>query len=126
MNEPAGIDYGGRVFASVANTANGDVGGETVFHYHQDGDLVWADYAGGAVRKGHLLGTVGDDGALAFTYHHMRTDGRAMTGECRSTLTVLADGRYRLEEDWRWTCGDGSRGRSTIEETTATAISSNN
>jgi len=39
-----------------------------------------------------------------------------MTAECRSTLTVLADGRYRLDEEWRWTCGDGSRGRSTIEE----------
>ena len=70
---------------------------------------VWADYAGGAVRKGHLLGTVSADGGLAFTYHHMRSDGARMTGECRSTLTVLDDGRYRLDEEWRWTCGDGSR-----------------
>jgi hypothetical protein len=31
---------------------------------------------------------------------------------------MLKDGRYRLDEDWRWTCGDGSRGRSTIEEKT--------
>jgi hypothetical protein len=116
MAEPGGVDYEGRVFASIANTANGDVGDETVFHYHQDGDLVWADYAGGSVLKGHLLGTVGADGALTFTYHHVRDDGRQMTGECRSTLTVLEDGRYRLDEDWRWTSGDGSRGRSTIEE----------
>jgi len=116
MTEPGGIDYEGRVFVSIANTENGDVGDETIFHYHQNGDLVWADYAGGSVRKGHLLGTVGAAGALAFTYHHVRTDGRQMTGECQSTLTVLADGRYRLDEDWRWTCGDGGRGRSTIEE----------
>jgi len=117
MVQPGGIDYEGRVFASVANSANGDVGDDTVFRYHQDGDLVWADYAGGAVRKGHLLGTVEADGTLAFTYHHVRTDGDQMTGECRSTLTVLADGRYRLDEDWRWTSGNGSRGHSTIEET---------
>ena len=116
MTEPGGIDYEGRVFASVANTANGDVGEETVFHYHQEGDLVWADYAGGSVRKGHLLGTVGADGGLTFTYHHVRDGGGQMTGECRSTLTVLPDGRYRLDENWRWTCGDGSGGRSTIEE----------
>jgi len=116
MSGPGAIDYEGRTFASVANTANGDVGSETIFHYHQEGELVWADYAGGAVRKGHLLGTVSADGGLAFTYHHMRSDGARMTGECRSTLTVLDDGRYRLDEEWRWTCGDGSRGRSTIEE----------
>ena len=110
-------NYEGRVFASVANAANGDVGDDTVFHYYQEGDLVWADYAGGKVRKGHLLGTVGADGALSFTYHHVRDDGEQMTGVCRSSLTVLEDGRYRLDEDWRWTSGDGSRGRSTIDET---------
>jgi hypothetical protein len=29
---------------------------------------------------------------------------------------MLKDGRYRLDGDWRWTCGDRSRERSTIEE----------
>lgn len=116
MTEPGGVDHEGRVFASIANTGNGDVGDETVFHDHQDRDLVWADYAGGAVRKGHLPGTAGADGALVFAYHHVRNDGRQMTGKCRSTLTVMEDGRYRLGEEWRWTCGDGSRGHSTIEE----------
>jgi hypothetical protein len=52
MTEPGGIDYEGRVFASVANTENGDVGDETIFHYHQHGDLVWADHAGGRPAGG--------------------------------------------------------------------------
>jgi hypothetical protein len=28
----------------------------------------------------------------------------------------LPDGRVRLTEDWRWTNGDGSTGRSILEE----------
>ena len=110
------IDYEGRVFASVENAANGDVGEGTCFHYHQSGATVWADYAGGAVERGHLIGRVAADGGLAFSYHHVSVDGRHMTGRCRSTLTVLEDGRYRLDEDWQWTSGDQSRGRSVIEE----------
>ena len=39
-----------------------------------------------------------------------------MTGECHSVPEILPDGRYRLREKWRWTCGDGSSGESVIEE----------
>ena len=38
------IDYEGLVFRSVSNSAGGDVGAETVFHYHQENELVWATY----------------------------------------------------------------------------------
>ena len=110
------INYDGRVFASVANSANGEVGRETRFHYRQDRDLVWADYRGGAVRRGHLLGTAAADGTLTFTYHHVNAEGHLMTGRCRSTVTILDDGRYRLNEDWQWTSGDRSRGQSVVEE----------
>jgi len=39
-----------------------------------------------------------------------------MTGVCRSRLEILADGRYRLHEDWQWTSGDLSSGSSIVEE----------
>jgi hypothetical protein len=39
-----------------------------------------------------------------------------MTGECRSTPEVLSDGRVRSHEEWRWTSGDFSSGRSVVEE----------
>ena len=37
------IDYEGKTFRSVSNSASGEVGTETVFHYHQHGRLVWAE-----------------------------------------------------------------------------------
>jgi len=43
-------------------------------------------------------------------------EGTFMSGECRSVPTLLPDGRLRLDEEWRWTTGDRSSGRSIVEE----------
>lgn len=110
------IDYDGRRFRSVENSASGEVGPETVFAYKQDGDVVSATYEGGDVRSGVLIATADDGGNLDARYAHVNAAGGLMTGECRSTPEVLPDGRIRLHEEWRWTSGDGSSGRSVVEE----------
>jgi hypothetical protein len=108
--------YDGKRFRSVANAANGEVGAETVFHYHQDGDVVLADYAGGQIRKGALVARVDAAGVLDMRYAHVNERGELATGECRSVPERLADGRLRLHETWQWTSGDRSSGTSVIEE----------
>ncbi|MGI8542777.1 MAG: hypothetical protein ACR2MD_04780 [Aridibacter sp.] len=37
------INYNDKKFVSVQNSESGEVTGETVFHYHQKDDLVWAE-----------------------------------------------------------------------------------
>jgi hypothetical protein len=49
-------------------------------------------------------------------YQHINSAGELMTGSCRSVPERTIDGRYRLRESWRWTCGDGSSGESVVEE----------
>jgi len=110
------VDYDNRVFRSVANTPNGEVGSETLFHYRQAGNRVWATYEVGGIAAGHLIATAGADGALDMRYHHLSPTGALMTGICRSRLEILPDGRYRLHETWQWTSGDLSRGTSIVEE----------
>lgn len=110
------IDYNNRRFRSIENSATGEVGAETIFTYHQSGDIVWAEYSGGSIARGHLIATSGLDGALNMRYHHINISGELMTGECRSTPELLPDGRIRLHEEWRWTSGDLSSGESIIEE----------
>lgn len=100
----------------MANTDNGEVGDETRFHYQQDGELVWAEYGGGAIRKGFLIATMLPDNSLDMRYQHVNTQGDLMTGRCRSTPEVLPDGRLRLHERWQWTSGDESAGESVVEE----------
>ena len=110
------LDYEGRRFRSVENSASGEVGPETIFSYRQDGDIVSATYEGGGVRFGTLIATTDGEGNLDARYGHVNASGDLMTGECRTTPEVLPDGRLRLHEEWRWTSGDGSSGRSVVEE----------
>jgi len=111
------VGYEGRRFRSVGNSETGEVGPETVFDYSQDGDVVSATYGGGGVRSGFLIATADGEGNLDARYAHVNASGELMTGECRTTPERLPDGRLRLHEEWRWTSGDGSSGRSVVEET---------
>lgn len=102
-------EYGGRRFRPVGARPGGTEG-----HYWQDGDTVWAEFAGGEVRAGRLVGTRRPDGALDAAYCLLTTAGETVAGACLSTPEVLADGRLRLTEHWRRL--DGSTGVSHIEE----------
>lgn len=110
------VSYDGRLFRPVSNTASGEVDGDTVFHYRQSGDVVWATYEGGDVRVGTLVARVDPSGGLDMRYAHVNRRGDLMTGVCASTPEVLGDGRLRLHEQWRWTSGDGSEGTSVLDE----------
>ncbi|AQG79025.1 n-acetylglutamate synthase [Spirosoma montaniterrae] len=111
--------YNNKTFRSVTNTANGEVGNETLFYYRQQGQIVWADYSGGSIVKGFLIATVQNDNSLNMRYQHVNKRGELMTGRCQSTPEILPDGRIRLHERWQWTSGDGSAGESIIEEVLA-------
>ena len=52
----------------------GRASAETVFEYHQNGDLIWATYQGGAVRLGFLVGTRDGD-TLDFRYSQLNEWG---------------------------------------------------
>jgi hypothetical protein len=104
------VDYSGRRFAPAGSTGTPT----SVGRYHQDGDSVWAEFAGPAVRVGRLVGTRRPDGVIDASYCYVTAAGAAVAGTCESTPEVLADGRVRLIERWRRM--DGSSGVSVIEE----------
>ncbi len=110
------INYNNRSFKSVSNSATGEVSSETTFHYHQKDALVWAEYEGGAIVFGQIVGKVLDDDSLEFCYQHLNEFGELMTGKCTSVPEVLPNGKLRLHEKWQWTCKDFSKGISTVEE----------
>ena len=107
------ISLEGRRFAAVTDVVAGEVGTETVFTYHEHDGAVWAEYAGGAIRRGHLVGTREGD-RLDFRYVQLNSDGLTSSGHCVSEISVLADGRLRLHETWWWESRPGS-GTSVVE-----------
>jgi hypothetical protein len=110
------MNYNGKKFISIQNSGTGQVDAETVFHYQQQGDLVWAEYSGGEIARGTLIAICNEAGELDMRYQHINGSGELMTGKCRSSPEVLSDGRIRLHEKWQWTCGGLSSGESVIEE----------
>lgn len=106
----------GKVFRSISNTRNGDVGSDTLFRYRQTADIVTADYSGGRIVRGHLIARVMADGRLDMRYHHLNDAGDLMVGTCISTPERLPDGRLRFREEWQWLSADRSSGSSEIEE----------
>ncbi|MFF8957015.1 hypothetical protein [Streptomyces sp. NPDC014894] len=104
----------GLLLAPVADQAPGQVGTGTRFRYHESEGRIWAEYEGGDVVRGHLVGTREGD-RLDFRYVQLTTDGTTSSGHCVSTVLDLPDGRVRLEETWEWESREGS-GVSVVEE----------
>lgn len=115
-NTSTGINYDGRFFVPRENTENGEVDGNTVFAYRQRGNVLWADYSGGDIVKGHLVGTVSESGELDFYYQHINEQKQVRVGVCHSVPRVLENGKIELSEKWRWLNGDKSEGASVIVE----------
>jgi hypothetical protein len=110
------IDLEGRVFRLAETSAAGQADGETVYQFRQNGPVLIADYAGGRIRRGQLIGVIAAEDEFEARFQHVDADGALMTGTSRGTVSRLADGRLRIEEDWQWTCGDARAGSSVIEE----------
>ncbi|EGY51927.1 homoserine kinase [Neisseria shayeganii 871] len=109
-------DLDGKIFRTICNADNGEVGGDTRFHYRQQGEMIWAEYAGGEIRKGFLIGRMSTADTFEFTYQHLNRAWQSRSGRCRSRIERQADGRLRLYESWQWTDGSGSGGESVLEE----------
>ena len=110
------INYNDKLFKPVNTTENSETSNETIFKYKQRGNILTAEYEGGKIVYGHLLGLVDHEGNIEMRYHQINQEGELMTGTCSSKPELLANGKIRLHETWQWTSGDQSKGQSIIEE----------
>jgi hypothetical protein len=104
------ISYDGRRFRNP----DGDTA--TVAVYHQEGDVVWAEFAGGEVRHGSIVGTCAPDGTLRMGYTMVLVSGEVVCGHTVNTPGVAEDGRFRLREAWERYAPHAATGISYLEE----------
>lgn len=107
------INYDGRRFHSTAHSPDSHA---SLALYHQNGDLVWAEFAGGNVRRGSLAGIRSPDGTLEFAYTMVLASGDVIAGRCVSTPELLDDGHLRLHEKWERYGAHAASGVSELEE----------
>ncbi|MDG1477080.1 MAG: n-acetylglutamate synthase, partial [Vicingaceae bacterium] len=79
-------------------------------------NIISCSYSSEEITHGHLLGKVDSRGNIQMSYHQINTQGALMNGICSSKPELLDNGKIRLLEEWQWTSGDKSKGRSILEE----------
>lgn len=108
-----GFSLDSRNFVAVQNSESGEVSEQTVFSYHQKDNAIWAEYLGGNIVKGFLIGTMDGNHCLSFSYQHLNINGEIKSGSCFSQPRV-ENGKLRFYEEWQWSSGE--TGTSMIEE----------
>jgi hypothetical protein len=104
------ISYEGKVFRKAG-------GGDGTFaRYRQDGDLVWADFTGGKVRRGTVTGTCAPDGTLRLAYTMVLETGEVISGQTVNVPQWQPDGRVVLREEWQRFGENAASGVSYLEE----------
>lgn len=104
----------GLRFAPLGRPEHGEVDASTLFAYHEVDGRIWAEYDGGDIVHGHLVGTRDGD-TLDFRYVQLNRSGGTASGHCVSAVVVLPDGRIRLDETWEWESREGN-GTSAVEQ----------
>ena len=91
-----------RVFVPVENTDNGVISGKTRFHFWQEGVVFFADYFGGDVREGHIIGQFDETGRGHMLYHCLTTERDLKAGKAVAEFTKFEDGRMAMDLNWEW------------------------
>lgn len=105
-----------RIFVPVINSENGTVNGNTRFHFWQNSKGFFADYVGGDVAEGHIIGRMTGEMTGQMVYHCLTIDNTLKAGEAKASFITLDDERLAIDIDWQWLTGDKSSGRSRYEE----------
>lgn len=110
------MNLNNKYFKPLSNSKNSDTDDSTVFHYRQIDDIVWATYSGNKIRFGTLVGSFLSIDKFKFNYQQIDNQNNIKTGECLSDISILKDGRLKIIENWEWTCGNFTKGKSTLIE----------
>jgi hypothetical protein len=110
------LNLDNKIFKSVSNSESGEVSDETIFRYFQNKNTIKAEYSGGEILIGQILGKWINDTQIDFYYHHINKSNELKAGKCLSTLSIMEDGRLKFEEQWQWLSGDKQKGKSEIIE----------
>jgi len=113
-----------RVFTPIDNSTGGIVDARTRFHFWQNGDAFYADYFGGDVREGHIIGRFTGPRTGQLLYHCMTNTRELKAGRAVVTFTLSDDGRVGMALDWAWISGGTESGQSYYEETSGTGWTS--
>ena len=114
--ESANINLNNLTMNAVETDENGVIGIETIFNFHQDGEYVHAEYRGGKIERGYLVG-INRNNILEFRYCQLESGGILNGGSSTCELKLSEDSLIQIIENFEWESRPGS-GRNVIQELT--------
>jgi hypothetical protein len=98
----------------IETSENGVVNQDTLFTFQQQDTLVYAEYSGGKIAKGYLIGNLVSN-RLTFTYCQLQYNGTLDNGKSYAELE-FRNGKLRLVEHFEWASRPGKMGVNIFEE----------
>jgi len=109
-----------RRFVPIENSAAGVVDSHTEFHFSQRGSHFEAQYSGGDIRSGHIMGHFTGPQIGQMLYHCETQDGALKAGRADAIFEIHVDGHITMALDWVWTSGADGSGQSKYVELSET------
>jgi hypothetical protein len=109
------INLNGIKMNVIETAPNGIVNKDTIFIFTQIEDRVYAEYAGGKIEKGFLVGKIIDH-QLKFSYCQLQIDGNIDNGMSSCELSINEKGKIILTEHFEWGSGKDRIGTNIFRE----------
>ena len=106
---------------AVKTAANGIVNKETIFSFSQAGNLVWANYNCGKIKKEFLVSTI-ENHRLIFSYCQLQEDGHIDNGQSICDLSINENGKLRMIENFTGGSKNEEPGKNIFEELQTTKL----
>lgn len=113
-----------RTFIPFENSEGGVVDERTQFHFTQTGQDFTADYQGGDILSGHIIGRLTDGQTGEMLYHCQTTANELKAGQASATFKTTDSGQIRMSLKWEWLgggAGPKTKGSGTSEYITIDA-----
>lgn len=114
--ESESITLDGIKMNVITTAENGVVNHETIFHFSQKDGIVSAEYQGGKISKGFLVGNLPTQNQLEFSYCQMQIDGKLDNGVSTCQLSKNENGKITLTEHFEWKSRPGEFGINVFQE----------
>lgn len=91
-----------------------EVNEDTIFHFHQEENIIWAEYSGGKVKLGRLIGVLNGEN-LTHSYIQINMKDEINSGQGNSKISLNEANKLQIIEEWEWKSQEG-KGKSVMTE----------
>ena len=99
----------------VHTSEHGVVNQDTIFHFAQNGNEVSAEYSGGQIKRGLLVGLM-ENNNLQFSYCQLQLDGKLDCGTSSCEVSLDENRKIQLIEHFEWASRPGEKGTNLFAE----------